>query len=51
MDEVMALSDDISVLRSGRVVQSGPRGNATPADLLRVMAPQTAEELRSHAHA
>jgi ribose transport system ATP-binding protein len=49
MDEVMALSDDISVLRSGRIVQTGPRGDATPADLLRVMAPQTAEELQAHA--
>ncbi len=40
MDEVMALSDDISVLRSGQVVRSGPRGDAAPADLLALMAPE-----------
>ncbi|NPD16800.1 sugar ABC transporter ATP-binding protein [Xinfangfangia sp. D13-10-4-6] len=42
MDEVMALSDDITVLRSGRVVTTGPRGTATPQQLLQLMAPQGA---------
>ncbi|WP_134680549.1 ATP-binding cassette domain-containing protein [Paracoccus ravus] len=51
MDEVMALSDDISVLRSGRVVATGPRGDATPAALLKKMAPQTARELTETQHA
>lgn len=50
MDEVMALSDDISVLRGGKVVRSGPRGAATPADLLQIMAPETAQELKDLAH-
>lgn len=40
MDEVMALSDDISVLRSGQVVRSGPRADATPSELLSLMAPE-----------
>lgn len=50
MDEVMALSDDITVLRSGRVITTGPRGDATPADLLRLMAPETARDLQEAAH-
>lgn len=45
MDEVMALSDRISVLRGGRVVRTEERGASTPAELLRAMAPQTAAEL------
>ena len=45
MDEVMALSDDITVLRGGQVVRAGPRGSATAADLLRAMAPQRAAQL------
>jgi ABC-type sugar transport system ATPase subunit len=45
MDEVMNLSDRISILRSGRVVRTEERGASTPTDLLRAMAPQTAAEL------
>ena len=45
MDEVMALSDRVSILRSGRVVATEERGVSTPAELLRAMAPQTAAEL------
>ncbi|MGA0541748.1 ATP-binding cassette domain-containing protein [Neotabrizicola sp. VNH66] len=48
MDEVMALSDDISVLRSGRVVVTQTREVSTPAGLLRLMAPQTAQEMEAH---
>ena len=50
MDEVMAMSDDITVLRAGRVVQTEARGTSTPAELLRAMAPQTATELAELAH-
>ncbi|MDI6025323.1 ATP-binding cassette domain-containing protein [Corticibacterium sp. UT-5YL-CI-8] len=45
MDEVMALSDRVSILRSGRVVATEERGVSTPSELLRAMAPQTAAEL------
>jgi ribose transport system ATP-binding protein len=45
MDEVIALSDRISVLRGGRVVRTEERGVSTSAELLRAMAPQTAAEL------
>jgi ribose transport system ATP-binding protein len=45
MDEVMALSDRISILRAGRVVKTEERGASTPAELLAAMAPQTAAEL------
>lgn len=45
MDEVMALSDRISILRGGKVVRTEERGVSTPAELLRAMAPQTAAEL------
>lgn len=45
MDEVMALSDRISILRGGRVVRTEDRGASTAAELLRAMAPQTATEL------
>lgn len=45
MDEVMALSDRISILRGGRVVRTEERGASTPAELLKAMAPQTAAEL------
>jgi ABC-type sugar transport system ATPase subunit len=48
MDEVMGLSDRISVLRSGHVIKTEERGVSTPAELLKAMAPQTAAEL-SHA--
>lgn len=46
MDEVMALSDRISILRGGRVAATEDRGVSTPAELLKAMAPQTAAELR-----
>ena len=45
MDEVMTLSDRISILRGGRVVATQERGAATAAELLKAMAPQTAAEL------
>jgi ribose transport system ATP-binding protein len=45
MDEVMRLSDRISVLRSGRLVATLDRGNETPEGLLRLMAPETARDL------
>ncbi len=45
MDEVMELSDRLSILRSGRVVHTETCGDSTPAELLRAMAPQTAEQL------
>jgi ABC-type sugar transport system ATPase subunit len=45
MDEVMALSDRISILRGGRVVTTEDKGRSTPAELLKAMAPQTAAEL------
>ena len=51
MDEVMALSDDITVLRGGRVVRTETRGTSTPAELLRAMAPETAAELAELGHA
>lgn len=46
MDEVMGLSDRISILRGGRVVRTEERGMSTPAELLKAMAPQTAAELQ-----
>jgi ribose transport system ATP-binding protein len=45
MDEVMSLSDRISILRGGRVVGTEDRGQSTPGELLKAMAPQTAAEL------
>ncbi len=45
MDEVMSLSDRISILRSGKVVCTEERGASTSSELLRAMAPQTAAEL------
>lgn len=50
MDEVMALSDDITVLRGGQVVRTEACGTSTPAELLRAMAPRTAEELADLHH-
>lgn len=47
MDEVMALSDDISVLRSGRVVATQTRDASIPSQLLHLMAPQTAKQLEA----
>ncbi|TXI08680.1 MAG: sugar ABC transporter ATP-binding protein [Rhizobium sp.] len=45
MDEVMSLSDRISILRGGKVVKTEDCGVSTPAQLLKAMAPQTAAEL------
>lgn len=45
MDEVMALSDRITILRGGKVVRTEDRGASTPAELLKAMAPQTAAGL------
>ncbi|MBN8952499.1 MULTISPECIES: ATP-binding cassette domain-containing protein [unclassified Rhizobium] len=45
MDEVMSLSDRISILRGGKVVKTEDCGASTPAELLKAMAPQTAAEL------
>lgn len=42
LDEVVEVSDVITVLRSGRVVGQVPRGEATPAVLLGLMAPEAA---------
>jgi ribose transport system ATP-binding protein len=40
MDEVMRLSDHISVLRSGRLIRTLARGEAGPDELLALMAPE-----------
>ncbi|HWK63694.1 MAG TPA: ATP-binding cassette domain-containing protein [Rhizobiaceae bacterium] len=48
MDEVILLSDDVTVLRSGRVVRTLQRDELKPDELLALMAPETAREL-SHA--
>ncbi len=45
MDEVMRLSDRISVLRSGRLVRTLERGEEDPEGLLGLMAPETARDL------
>lgn len=45
MDEVMRLSDYISILRAGSVVATAGAGANTPDELLRLMAPLTAREL------
>jgi len=45
MDEVMSLSDRITILRGGQVVRTEEKGQSTAEGLLRAMAPQTAEEL------
>lgn len=45
MDEVMALSDWISILRGGQVVRTEPRGRSSAGQLLRAMAPETAAGL------
>ncbi|WP_315928619.1 ATP-binding cassette domain-containing protein [Mesorhizobium sp. SP-1A] len=45
MDEVMALSDRISILRGGKVVRTEERGVSSPDELLKAMAPLTAAEL------
>jgi ABC-type sugar transport system ATPase subunit len=48
MDEVMRLSDRISILRAGERVASLSRGEATSEELLKMMAPVAR---RSQAHA
>ena len=45
MDEVIRLADQVTVLRSGRVVDTLGRGAATADHLLRLMAPAAAGEL------
>jgi ABC-type sugar transport system ATPase subunit len=45
MDEVMRLSDRISVLRGGRLVRTVTPGDTTPEALLGLMAPEIAKEL------
>jgi len=45
MDEVMRLSDRISVLRSGRLVRTLERGEEDAEGLLGLMAPETARDL------
>jgi ribose transport system ATP-binding protein len=40
MDEVMRLSDRLTVLRGGRLVRTLERGEAGPDDLLALMAPE-----------
>lgn len=45
MDEVMELSDRLSILRNGQVVRTEACGESSAAELLRAMAPETAEEL------
>ncbi len=45
MDEVMRLARRVSVLRSGRLVETLPLAETSPEALLRIMAPETAREL------
>ncbi len=44
MDEVMALSDDVTVLRGGKVVTTLARGSFEPEQLLTLMAPERRSE-------
>lgn len=46
MDEVLSLSDQVTVLRSGRVVRTLVRDELKPDELLALMAPETARGLR-----
>ncbi|MDW6024841.1 ATP-binding cassette domain-containing protein [Mesorhizobium sp. BAC0120] len=46
MDEVLSLSDQVTVLRSGHVVRTLRREQLKPDELLALMAPDTARELR-----
>lgn len=48
MDEVLRLSDRITVLRSGKVVETVDRADATPELLLARMAPEIVEERQHH---
>jgi ribose transport system ATP-binding protein len=45
MEEVMRLAHRVSVLRSGRLVDTLPLGGTSADALLRLMAPETAREL------
>jgi ribose transport system ATP-binding protein len=45
MDEVMRLAHRVSVLRSGRLVETLPLGGTSPEALLRLTAPESAREL------
>ncbi len=49
MDEVMRLSSRITVLRSGKVVETLDRADATPERLLSRMAPEIVAERAHHA--
>lgn len=40
MDEVMSLSDQVTILRSGKVVTSLPKAKLNPDELLALMAPE-----------
>lgn len=46
MDEVLSLSDQVTVLRSGQVVRTLQREELKPDELLALMAPDTARGLR-----
>lgn len=46
MDEVLSLSDHVTVLRSGQVMRTLQREELKPAELLVLMAPETARGLR-----
>jgi ribose transport system ATP-binding protein len=48
MDEVLRLSDRITILRSGKVVETLDRAAATPELLLARMAPEIVEERQHH---
>jgi len=45
MDEVMRLADFVTILRNGGVVETAPRSSLSPDQMLRLMAPATAEEI------
>lgn len=45
MDEVMSLSDRVTVLRSGHVVSTLPKDKLNPEELLALMAPEMTGEL------
>lgn len=47
MDEVMSLSDAVTILRSGRVITTLERAELEPDRLLRLMAPEIVQE-RAH---
>jgi ribose transport system ATP-binding protein len=47
LDEVLELADTVTVLRSGSSVATVPRGDLNVHDLLALMSPPTADELKS----